>query len=238
MSQTMEQSRPGISDPGFDEFSYKPVPAIAPVALLLGICSASALLSVMGIAFAIFGAFLGTVGFWKIRSSRGEMGGAKLSVTGAVLSLIFLVSGVSYHSYLYATEVPEGFRRVNFNRDISRKGFAPGANGVPEPNPDVMALNGKEVFLKGYMYPTRQTTGIQSFVLVKDTGECCFGGQPQMTDMIEVDLGQGMAVDHHEQILVAVAGVFRVNPAGGQSDLSPIYRLEASHFHAPARTSY
>ena len=49
-------------------------------------------------------------------------------------------------------------------------------------------LDGKKVFIKGYMYPSSQMTGIREFVLCRDNGTCCFGGQPRLTDMIRVKL--------------------------------------------------
>ena len=50
------------------------------------------------------------------------------------------------------------------------------------------ALDGQRIFIKGYMYPTKELEGLNSFLLVKDTGQCCFGGNPAITDMIMVTM--------------------------------------------------
>jgi hypothetical protein len=55
-------------------------------------------------------------------------------------------------------------------------------------SPKALELNGKKVFIKGYVYPDGRQSNIKRFVLVPDMGTCCFGGQPKLTDMIEVTL--------------------------------------------------
>ena len=96
--------------------------------------------------------------------------------------------------------------------------------------PEVAALDGKPIFIKGYMYPTGRQTGITEFVLVKDTGQCCFGGQPKLTDMIVVKFDDGKMVNHREQVLVGVAGIFRANAVVQSGVLTGIYQIEATHF--------
>lgn len=236
MSQTIEHVSSRVLDPEFEQFSYKPVPPLVPLTLLLGVVSALSLLSVIGLVLALGGIVLGTVCLLKLRNSMGGLGGWKLTWTGFALSWLFLLTGTGWHSYLYATEVPEGYERISFGADISRKGFIV-ESGQVKPHPDLRALDGKKVFLKGYMYPTRQTEGIQSFVLVKDSGDCCFGGQPKITDMVEVVMQDGKTVDDC-RLLVSVAGVFRLTNEGGQSELSPVFRIEGHHFEGPARTNY
>jgi hypothetical protein len=138
------------------------------------------------------------------------------------------VAASGYHAYSYVTELPEGHQRISFN-DLSRHDpiFADGKLQV---DPDIAALDGKSIYIKGYMYPTRQQTGITEFVMVKDTGQCCFGGQPKLTDMIVVKFEDGMTVNHREQQLVGVGGTFRVR-AGVQSGvLTAIYMLEGTYF--------
>ena len=59
-----------------------------------------------------------------------------------------------------------------------------------------MELNGKKIFMKGYVYPDGQRTNIKRFVLVADLGTCCFGGQPKLTHMVEVTLRDPYRVEY------------------------------------------
>jgi hypothetical protein len=80
------------------------------------------------------------------------------------------------------------------------------------------------------MYPTRQKTGITEFVLVKDTGQCCFGGNPKLTDMIVIKFRDGKTVNHREQTLVSVAGYFHAETVTRSGELTAIYSLDGTHF--------
>jgi len=218
-----------------NEFDYRPVPVAAPVALFLGISSVIGLFGVPGLPVGLVGLFVGWRAFRTIRRSSGELSGGWLAATGMALSAMFFVLGTALHSFAYATEVPEGFARVNFTRDISKKGFTV-TDGEQSIHPEVAALDGKPVFLKGYMYPERKTEGLTSFVFVKDNQQCCFGGQPELTDMILVEMDPGMTVDYHTS-LVSVAGVFRAMAPKKGDTLNTVYKLDASFF-TPAKTSF
>lgn len=222
-------------DEPFNEFSYRPVPVIAPVAFFLGLCSAIGMFSLVGLVVGVAGVVLGLMGSLKIRGSNGEYSGLWLAATGAVLSLAFLASGGTLHAYTIATEVPDGFERINFTRDISKKGFVV-EDGETTIDPDVRKLDEKPIFLKGYMYPEQQTKGITSFVLVKDNQQCCFGGQPQLTDMITVQMEKGKTIEFTPN-LVSVAGIFRARSPQQTGPLSTVYKIEASYF-TPSKTSF
>jgi hypothetical protein len=96
-------------------------------------------------------------------------------------------------------------------------------------HPDVAALDGKKIFLKGFMYPTRKTQGITEFIMAKDNGQCCFGGEPQITDMVYVKLDKPLAVDFTDS-RVSVSGVFKAGKVNQAEGLMPIYELKAQHF--------
>jgi len=158
-----------------------------------------------------------------------------VATLGVALSTFFLVSGVAYQSYVYANEVPEGYHRLNFSSDISAKGFVT-KDGVQAVNPDVLELDKKNVFLKGYMYPTRDTEDLKSFILVKDNGQCCFGGQPDVKDMILVEMQGNKSADFYSG-LVSVAGEFLAEAPTAAGELRPVYQLKGDHFEQ-ARTAY
>src|SRR5207253_2662977 len=50
-----------------------------------------------------------------IRRQPEQYTGQTLARLGLLCSLIFLVGGVSYGGYVYATEVPPGYERISFS---------------------------------------------------------------------------------------------------------------------------
>lgn len=217
----------GYIDPA-NEFNYKPVPPMAPVSLVLGLLSSIALLSQIGIYVGALAIVVSFVSWTRIRKSMGELGGKTLAMTGLFLSVVFVTSGISRHTYAYATEVPDGYERKNFYHDFSKKGFVT-VKGLSDYHEDVKALDGKKIFLKGYMYPTRETENLNSFVFVKDSDKCCFGGEPALTDMIVVNMKEGQTVDFHDG-MVAVSGTFRLKDIRDGGNLKPVYELEGEVF--------
>lgn len=226
---------PGFVEPGFDDFAYKPLPPLAPVSVLLGVCALSGLLSPMGLPFGLIGGVLGLIAWRQIRKAEGALTGKPLSVVGMFLSTTLLVTGIALHIYWYQTEVPEGHRRISFSQDISQKGFIEDRRGM-RPHPDVEQLVGENLFVKGFMYPGGQVEGLHSFILCRDNGQCCFGGQPKIQDMIKIKMRSGLTARHTDG-MVSVAGVFRLRNPGQAGNLEPAYELEATHF-TPSKTSY
>ena len=233
MSQIFTESAEPIESPETpydpaDEFAYRPVPPLAPISLFLGICALSGFVGIPCLAVGFVGVVLGVIALWQIRRSEGCLGGMGIACLGAGLSTIMFVAGSGYHAYDYVTELPEGYQRVSFP-DLA-KHEPTNVGGKPEVGPEVADIDGKPIFIKGYMYPTGRLTEISEFVLVKDTGQCCFGGQPKLTDMIVVKFDEGMTVNHREQQLVGVGGIFRANSIVQSGVLTAIYQIEGTHF--------
>jgi len=221
------ESRETSFDPP-DEFSYRPVPPLAPISLFLGICGLSGFMGIPCLAVGFVGILLGFVALWQIRRADGTLGGKGIARLGVGLSVLMFFAGSGYHAYAYVTELPEGYERVSFG-DLA-KHEPKFVEGKIEVGPEAAELDGKPIFIKGYMYPTGRQTGISEFVLVKDTGQCCFGGQPKLTDMIVVKFDDGMLVNHREQQLVGVAGIFRASSMVQSGVLTAIYQIDGTHF--------
>lgn len=209
-----------------NEFDYRPMPVIVPVSVALGVLSASALLGVVGILIGLIGVGVGISAVFTIRRGEGMYSGSWAAWVGMLLSLTFAIVGISSQVYAFQTEVPDGYRRISFSQDISAKGFSvvEGQSGL---HPEVADLVGKKIFLKGYMYPQRQTEDLTEFLLLKDTGECCFGGQPSPTDMILIQMKKGTA--DYSQGRMAVAGTLALTRDTTPEGLEPVYALEAIH---------
>ena len=218
------------------EFHYKQIPVLSPVTLVLGLVSLVVVVTAFGIIIGSIGAIIGLICFLSSVRNREEIGGFRMTVTGLVLSAACVVYGSSKLVYDYSTEVPPGFERISFASDIAKKGFkyekGKGTWGI---HPEVEQLNGEKIFLKGYMYPTRQKEGITEFILAKDNGQCCFGGEPKVTDMILIKLKKPLEVDFSER-RVSVAGVFRTQHNSSEG-LNQVYELTAEHF-AVSKTAF
>lgn len=172
-------------DQNFEEGneSYRAISKAAILSLVFALASFAAFSIPALSVLALVGFTVGFTGYRNIRRYPDELSGKVAALVGTVACGIVFVSSVTWHSITYATEVPEGYERISFN-DLQP---------VPEHpelpiSPTALQLNGKKIFVKGYVYPDGQQTKIKRFVLVPDMGTCCFGGQPKLTHMMEVTL--------------------------------------------------
>lgn len=217
------------------DFSYAPIPVLVPISLGFVFLSFLAAMMPELLLVPLVGSTIAILGIRQIRKSAGNLSGAWIAWTSLSIQAALAVSFGAMHVYGYLTELPPGYERVNFTADISKKGFS-NEGGLVGIHPDVKKLESQKVMIKGYMYPTKTTDGLKSFVLCRDNGVCCFGGQPQTTDMILIQM-KGENSARFRQGMVAVAGVFRVAPAVDETGLQPVYQLECDYF-GPAKTWY
>jgi len=204
---------------------YRPVSSAATISLFVGLFAmlAAVLVADVGIAtfigVAILGLLIGLRGLSSIK--RYDMAGLGFARAGLGLSVLALFTGAGVHLYESMTEVPEGSVLITYAA-LQPKG----GEMIPD---SAKALDGKKVFIKGYMYPGDQTKGIKEFVLCRDNGTCCFGGQPKLTDMIQVQLKEPLTVDFHSG-LRHIAGNFKVEQSIGPSSVGTVlYKLEADY---------
>ena len=118
--------------------------------------------------------------------------------------------------------VPFEHSKVAANMIVVTVGFA-----LQQRRPGT-AAGSRNGLYRGFMYRGKQRLGLNSFVIVKDNQQCCFGRQPNQSDMVEVFLPPGETFDL-ELGLTGVAGTFRTSNIRSQSDLQfrPIYRIDA-----------
>jgi len=169
---------------------YRAVSKAAVVSLVLGALSALGLTAIQFLLIGPVGFVLGLLGWRSINRYPAELTGKPAAMVGTILSLFFLIAGVAKHTHEYATEVPEGYTRITF-RELQPER----RSQIPVPQRAV-ELNGKQVFVKGYLHANDQGENITQFVLVPDMGACCFGGQPKLTDMIQVTLDDPLVISY------------------------------------------
>jgi hypothetical protein len=166
----------------------------------------------------------------KIRNEPDRFTGAPIALLGLVLSLGFLVGGLGYGGYVYATEVPEGYARVSFN------GMKPDElqerSRVLVP-PEIAALDGKKVFIKGYIRPDSisVTKGVKEFLLVRDNNQCCFGDLSKINyyDQMSVNMVGARTVDY-SQGLFRMGGILKIEPQNLMPGSNrPVFSLSADY---------
>jgi hypothetical protein len=206
-----------------EEISYRILNRAALMALIVGLLSLLGFILSTLIALGVVGIALAVTGMLQIRKYPLEYSGTGLAKAGLILSLFSIAGGIGYHSYVYATEVPDGFERTSFYE------LQP-----TEEHPELpfsltaLELDGKPIFVKGYVYPEDNFGEVQTFVLVPDLGTCCFGGQPKLTDMIEVTLEEPLRVNYSRRQR-KLAGVLEVDQR-----LKPVDGLQGVYFRLKA----
>lgn len=212
---------------GWEDYeSYRAVSKAAVSSLIIGIFGLLALAAPLLVILPFIGLFWGWRALRSIRCYPQELTGRGLAWTALVFNGLLFVGGSTFHAVVYATEVPEGAQRISF-RDLQPTRDAP---DLPV-SPRALELDGEQVFIKGYLYPDGQQNNIRQFILIPDLGTCCFGGQPALTDMIQVTLQDPLRA-HFSLRKRSIAGILRVD-----TELRPIsglggvyYRLEADHY--------
>lgn len=205
---------------------YRALSTSAVASLIVGVLSVLAILDWTLVAIPLVGIGLSILALAKIRRHADELTGQRLAQTGLVLSLVFGIVGPALLTHQYVTEVPEGYERISY-AELQPDETQPGQQ-VP---PSALALEGKKIFIKGYVYPGRDKDGIRRFLLVRDRGECCFGGNPKITDRILVTLEDPLRLTYSTRIH-KLAGTFHVevrNSAIDDASGGVYYHLTADH---------
>jgi len=203
---------------------YKALPSSAVAALALGMFSSLACLHFYLAVVPIAGVVVGLVALKKIRANSDELSGTSIAAVGLFLSLAFGIAGPSYLTYVYLTEVPDWATRISYS-ELQPDDDQPGQL-IP---PSAVALNGKKVFIKGFIYPGNEKEGIQRFILCRDQGDCCFGGKPKITDRIDVNIVAPDRVSYSQRMF-KVAGTFRVQPPQTAEGIgATFYHLDAEY---------
>jgi hypothetical protein len=217
---------------------YRAVHTGAIIGLVLGLLSfstvlaaASSLESCLVVApIPVLGMFVSLRSWGRIRRESEQFTGGWMAAAGFVLSLAFLSAGLAYGGYVYATEVRAGYARISFDgmkpSEVEERG------GVAVP-PEIAALDGQQVFIKGYIRPDSVTVskGIDRFLLVRDNNQCCFGDLSKIKyfDQIDVDMTGAARVDYSQKLL-GVGGVLRVRPENARLGPSaPVFSLEGQY---------
>lgn len=220
------------------EFEYRPLNTGAIAAMAFGVLSLVVIFagrtspesSVALAPLPLVGIVFGLRALRQIRSNPDRYTGRRLAAAGVALSAICLVVGLGVARYTYATEVPEGYLRTSFEELRPDEADQRGDKLIPD---DVMKLDGKKVFIKGYFRPgsSDYDRNATHFLLVRDSNTCCFGdlSSVQYFDRVSVNLTGKKTVDYSTS-LFSMAGTLRVFPENvHRMDTAPVFVLEADY---------
>jgi len=234
---TTEVLTSGAASDGSQTFEYRAISTRAIASLVLGIISqlifVGAALSLQKALvlspIAIVSGLLGLTAMRQIRADPRLYSGAKLAGAGLLLSLVSLAGGLGYASYVYATEVPPDHQRISFAKLRPDEVDQRAGRKIPE---EVAALDGKKVFIKGYMRPdsTPMRTNVKRFLLVRDNNQCCFGdlGSVKYFDQVGVEVAHDVRLDKSLNLL-RMAGTLHVDKNNAAAGSNLVFRLDADY---------
>lgn len=202
---------------------YRAVSKAAVTSLVLALISVAAIFSASMLVIPFAGLVSGLIGLMQIRRYPKELTGRAVAVIGTIISGLLLFGAAAIHGAVYMNEVPDGYIRISFS-DLQPTEEYP---YLPF-SPKAAELNGKKVFIKGYVYPDGQQYGIKQFVLVRDLGTCCFGGQPKLTHMVQVTLRDPLQISYSMKRR-RLMGTFHVDGA-----LKPVSGVNGVYFQLDA----
>jgi hypothetical protein len=219
-----DTSPPESIDDADGEGRYRAVAGTAIAAAVLAALSPLAFIDWSLTAVPALGLVLGILAYRTITQRPEAFTGRALALGSIAISVAMLVGGLAVHSWAYAAELPPGFERLNYGMLEPLDGDPAGS--VPD---TARTMDGRNVLLKGYMYPGKQQRGITQFLLVRDQGDCCFGGNPKITDRVLVqmkDPAHPTGIDFSPR-LTKIAGRFAIRPMGAPGlDGGVLYHLE------------
>ncbi len=210
--------------PADDYQQYRALSTAAVASLIVGLLSPVAILSWPMLVVPVIGIPLSLWALVKVRRNRQEMTGEGPAKAGLALSLAFAVLGPAWLTYAYFSEIPDGYLPISYSQ------LQPDEVGQLVP-PAALDLEGKKVFIKGYVYPGGRKDGIRQFLLVRDRGDCCFGGNPKLTDRIQVTLEDPLQLTYRPR-LHNLGGTFHVEPQDSAIDGAKggvFYHLKADY---------
>lgn len=230
------------SDAAADEsMHYRAIHTGAIVGLVLGLLSVFVLICasttleqcLMVTPIPLLGMFVSFRSWARIRRDSDQYTGQWIALAGLVLSAFFLVSGLAYGNYVYQTEVPVAdppYTRISFEDLRPTEQQERAGKLVP---PEIMALNGKRVFIKGYIRPGSSAvrTGIDRFLLVRDNNACCFGDLSKVKyyDQMAVQITSSHRVEDTLRIL-RMGGILQINPENALLGPEvPVFSLKADY---------
>jgi hypothetical protein len=201
---------------------YRAVSILAVIAFVLSLFTPLMLLNNWFIIFPLIGAICGIFGLYNILSCPFDYTGRGFALCGIVFSFLLGISAAGWGVWLYYFNVPYGYTAVQFLE------LRPDERGRLPEHILKLAEERRKVYIKGYMYPGRQLSGIQNFMLVRTVEHCKFCTPEQNPfDMIGVYCKGDLRAVFRTK-MVSIGGELYINPEHRYGELP--YHIEADLF--------
>lgn len=129
--------------------------------------------------------------------------------------VLMVVAGIGMDAgYVYLTEVPTGYRRIDWGSDLASKMTLHG-NWKAEIDKSLFALEGQKVFLKGYLYPAGRIEGLTQFGFVAPQSRSPYFEPLSVGTFATVRLADGETT-HYREGLVSVWGTLNFDRVPSQ----------------------
>lgn len=195
---------------------YRSLTAESVGSLILGFLSTLIFVNMLFVIFPIMGVVLGITAIRKILRATQELEGLGVASVGVGLSVLLAIAGTTYQVYTAQYEVPAGYIPIDFSMltGDTKTGRVPKhILDIAKPYHDDRGnMYETRVFIEGYMFPTRKTTELRSFMLVPSIEQGQFGPLTRNpTQMVDVTLSGDLCVSYRSSP-VKVGGILMVNP--------------------------
>ncbi len=151
--------------------------------------------------------------------------GADATATPEIRKIEVLIKEKSFR-----TDPKSGALRVSFDDlDLLKVlNMDPVTENAVELMPEwLRGLNGKVIRLRGIMFPTFESEGIERFVLARDSQACCFGPNAKIYHLVEVKMKDGKSTSYiPSNRFFDVIGRFRIELSGQDGQLFGLYFID------------
>jgi len=200
---------------------YRAMSRAAVWSVVLGAASVLTVVHWVVALIPLAGILLAAAAKKRIRKAPEELTGMSLARVGMWLSIVFWVVGYGWLISARVARVPDGYDEISYETlqpDPNVKGQT-----IP---PKAFELQGKKVFVEGFMLPGRSPSRLKRFILCPRISNCSFCTvDPKPTEMILIAL-EGDLVTDYTIHLVQLGGTFEIDP--NPLDGLP-YRMEVDY---------
>jgi len=202
---------------------YRALNGLAVASLVCGVLSILTFLSSLLLVVPAAAIGLGWLALRQIRRNPEEAMGAGVAWAGMALAVLLSSAGYAWTVYHYYYSVPEGYELITYPM------LQPDGND-PERrvSSDAEMLDKRKVFIRGFMAPSKQQSGIKEFMLIDDRGACSFcAPTPRPTQVIRVKLAGALKATYTTRLL-GVGGEFTIHTDPKEEGFSGIvYQIDA-----------
>jgi len=205
---------------------WRRVSTLAVVSVVVGVASSLIFMDWMLGILSVVGIALGVLAIRQIHRKPEVYTGIPLAWVGIGLSVLMLFGGMSWVFYAYFGAAPPGYIAVSYaelqpDPDNPAQKYPPRARELHE----LCATMDKKIFIKGFMYPGRQSLNMKKFSLNPFNGHCPYcTPTPKPTEVIYVELVGDLTADYTTKC-VGVGGKFEIEEVGG----GVVYRIQADY---------